>query len=391
MSSVMNLYGKYDLTPVRGEGCCLFDEAGRRYLDFTSGIAVNSLGHAPAVLVDALTKQAQTLWHCSNLFTVTGQEELADKLVAHTFGDKVFFCNSGAEAVEACIKISRRYQYERGHTNRYRLITAKQAFHGRTLATLAAGGQEKHMKGFAPHMDGVDQVPYNDLAAVEDAIQTDTAAILVEPVQGEGGFRVADTDYLQGLRKLADSFGLLLMFDEVQSGAGRTGRLFAHEHSGVTPDVMAVAKGIGGGFPVGACIATEKVASAMEPGSHGTTFGGNPLAMAVANAVMDALMAPGFMDEVAAKGILLQKHLDTLVARYPQVFKERRGLGLMQGVQTVLPNTDVIRHALEEKLILVPAGDNIVRCLPPLIVSEGELDEAFSILDRVGKKLTDVL
>ncbi len=382
ITPVMPTYGRVDVMFERGEGAWLYAKDGRRFLDFGGGVAVNALGHAHPHLVAALQAQAAKLWHCSNLYRVEGQEKLAERLVANTFADTVFFCNSGAEAMECSIKIARRYHQAQGRKEKYRVITARGAFHGRTLATIAAGGQEKHLDGFAPKVDGFDQVAFGNLNELRAAITPQTAAIVVEPVQGEGGIVPATVDYLKGLRTVADEFGLLLIFDEVQTGMGRTGALFAHQSAGVTPDVMAAAKGLGGGFPVGACLATEAAAKYMTPGSHGSTFGGNPLAMAAANAVADVMLADGFMAQVNKASEHLWSLLHPLVKKHPKVFAEVRGKGLMIGLKCVAPNTDIINRAFDNGLLTVSAGDNVMRLLPPLIVTPEESEAAVAILDR---------
>jgi acetylornithine/N-succinyldiaminopimelate aminotransferase len=382
--AVMPTYNRADLEFERGEGAWLITAGGRRYLDFASGIAVTALGHAHPHLVAALTDQARKVWHTSNLFRIPGQQRLADRLVAASFADSMFFTNSGAEAVECGLKLVRKYHDETGHPERYRVITCEGGFHGRTLATIAAGGQEKHLKGFAPAVDGFDQVAFGNLNELRAAIRPDTAALLVEPIQGEGGMRTASLDYLRGLRTVADEFGLLLFFDEVQCGMGRTGRLFAHEWSGITPDILATAKGIGGGFPMGACLATEKVAAALTAGSHGSTFGGNPLAMAVGNAVLDVILADGFLANVERLGGLLRGRLEALVRRYPALYAEVRGAGLLLGLRTVVPNGDVVARLRDAGLLTVPAGDNVVRVLPPLIIDESHIDAAMAIFEQVS-------
>ena len=363
----MPTYARADLAFERGEGVYLFTDDGRRFLDFAAGVAVNALGHCHPRLVKALTEQAGRVWHTSNLYRVPGQEKVAAKLVERTFADTVFFCNSGAEALECSIKMARRHHYAAGNPQRYRIICAEGAFHGRTLATVAAGGQKKHLEGFAPAVDGFDHVPFGNLNALRAAITSETAAILVEPVQGEGGIVPGDPDYLRRLRATADEFGLLLIFDEVQTGMGRTGTLFAHEQAGVTPDIMGVAKGLGGGFPVGACLATAKAASGMVPGTHGSTFGGNPLAMAVAGEVLDVMAEPGFLDHVQAMGKLLRAKVEAAAARTPGVITEVRGLGLMLGIKPAMPNTEMVARLAANGLLTVGAGDNIVLLLPPLI------------------------
>ncbi len=381
ISAVMPTYGRTDLVFERGEGAWLTTADGRRFLDFGSGIAVTALGHAHPHLVAALKGQAEKLWHTSNLYRIAGQETLADRLVANSFADTVFFCNSGAEAMECALKAARRFHQAQGAKDKYRVITARGGFHGRTLATISAGGQEEHLDGFAPQVDGFDQVDFGNLNEARTAITPQTAAVVVEPVQGEGGVIPADPEYLKGLRAMADEFGLLLIFDEVQTGMGRTGKLFAHEWSGVTPDIMVLAKGLGGGFPVGACLTTEDAGKYMTAGTHGSTFGGNPLAMAAANAVLDVLLEPGFMDGVAATAAKLWAKLDKLMATHNTVFESARGKGLMIGLKCKLPNTEVVAKILAGGMLTVPAGDNVVRLLPPLTISDAEIDTAISILD----------
>jgi acetylornithine/N-succinyldiaminopimelate aminotransferase len=379
----MPTYARADLAFERGEGPYLFATDGRRYLDFASGISVTALGHAHPHLVQALTEQAAKLWHVSNLWRIPGQERLAQRLVAASFADSVFFTNSGAEAIECGLKLVRKYHDEAGSADRYRVITVEGAFHGRTLATIAAGGQAKHLKGFDPVVDGFDQVAFGNMNELRAAITPATGAVLVEPVQGEGGMRAHSAEYLRGLRKVADEFGLLLFFDEVQCGMGRTGKLFAHEWAGVKPDIVATAKGIGGGFPMGACLATEKVASALTAGSHGSTFGGNPLAMAVGNAVLDVLLGDGFLDNVNRKAALLRERLQDLARRYPRQFTDVRGMGLLLGVKCVVPNTEMSAALRKAGLLTVTAGDNVLRIVPPLIIEPKQIDEAIGIIDKV--------
>ena len=382
--ALLPTYARNELTFEKGEGAYLFATNGRKYLDFASGVAVTALGHAHPKLVEALTQQAQKLWHCSNLFQIAGQQRLAERLVEATFADSVFFANSGAEAVELTLKIGRKYQHENGHPERYRIIACSGSFHGRTLATLAAAGNEKYLKGFEPTVEGFDHVAFGNLNEMRAAITKETAAILVEPVQGEGGVRAAPKGYLKGLREIADEFGLLLMFDEVQCGMGRTGKLFAHEWEGVTPDVMAVAKGLGGGFPVGACLATEKAASCMTAGTHGSTFGGNPLAMSVGNAVLDVMLEKDFLPHVDRVAKLLTAELEKLVAKYPKVFAEVRGAGLLLGLRCVANNAELMDALRQAGLLTVSAGDNVLRLLPPLILTEAQVAEAIGIIDRVA-------
>jgi acetylornithine/N-succinyldiaminopimelate aminotransferase len=381
--AVMPTYQRAEIAFERGEGAYLFATDGRRYLDFASGIAVTGLGHSHPHLVAALTEQAKKVWHLSNLYQIPGQQRLAERLVAASFADSVFFCNSGAEAIECGLKMTRKYHDGNGTPERYRVITVEGAFHGRTLATIAAGGQEKHLKGFDPIVDGFDKVAFGNMNELRAAITGETAAILIEPVQGEGGMRPAPVEYMRALRAVADEFGLLLFCDEVQSGMGRTGKLFAHEWAGIEPDIVATAKGIGGGFPMGACLAKEKVANALVAGSHGSTFGGGPLAMACGNAVLDILLADGFLANVERMGRLLRARLEALVKRYPNVFVDVRGAGLMLGLKCVVPNTDMVNRLREAGLLTVGAGDNAVRVLPPLIVEEGHVEEALAILDKV--------
>ncbi len=381
-SAVMPTYRRFELSFERGEGPYLFAKDGRRFLDFGGGVAVTSLGHCHPHLVAALTAQAERLWHCSNYYHIEAQERLARRLAEASFADRVFFCNSGAEAIECGLKLVRKYHDETGQPQRYRVITCAGAFHGRTLATIAAGGSPKHLAGFDPVVDAFDHVPFGDLNAVRAAITDESAAILVEPIQGEGGIHPASLDFLRGLRAAADEFGLLLFFDEVQCGIGRTGRLFAHEWAGIAPDVMASAKGLGGGFPIGACLATETAARALTPGSHGSTFGGNPLAMAVANAVLDVVLADGFLDRVRAVGDLLWRHLAAVAQKHPGVVAEVRGAGLMLGLRCTIDAQAVIERLNAEGLLTIPAADNVVRLLPPLIIGEEHVEEAAALLDR---------
>ena len=379
-SALYETFARAPLSFERGEGSWLIAADGQRYLDFAAGIAVNSLGHAHPHLVAALTEQAGKLWHVSNLYEIPGQRRLGERLVEATFADKVFFTNSGAEALEAAIKTARRYHYVKGNPERFRTITFEGAFHGRTLATIAAGGQAKYLEGFGPKADGFDQVPFDDIDAAERAITPETAAILLEPVQGEGGVRAFPAESLKRLRALCDKHGLLLIFDEVQCGVGRTGKLFAYEWSGVAPDIMAIAKGIGGGFPMGACLATDAAAVGMTPGVHGTTFGGNPLAMAVGNAVLDVVLEDGFLDDVSRKSLLIKQGLASVADEFPGVIEEIRGTGLLLGIKCRVPNTALNAALREQHLLTVPAGDNVIRLLPPLVVTDEEIRDA---LDRI--------
>jgi len=374
-------YARIDIAFEHGEGSHLIAEGGRRYLDFASGIGVTSLGHAHPHVTRALKDQAEKVWHVSNLYNIDPQTRLAERLTANSFADKAFFCNSGAEAVEAALKMARIYHSSRGDEGRYRVLTFANAFHGRTLATISAGGQAKHLDGFGPRVDGFDQVALNDLAAAKAAVGPETAAILVEPVQGEGGIHTADKEFLAGLRSLANDNGILLIYDEIQCGMGRTGKLWAHEWSGVAPDVMAIAKALGNGFPIGAVLTIDAVAETLVPGKHGTTFGGNPLATSVANAVLDEMLADGFLAHVEKMGALLRKRLEGLIGN-KRVFSEVRGAGLMIGLQCTDSNLDFMTALREEGLLSVVADGNVVRLLPPLIIGEAEIDEACAAVER---------
>jgi acetylornithine/N-succinyldiaminopimelate aminotransferase len=387
VSHLLPTYARVDLAFERGEGAWLVATDGARYLDFAGGVAVNVLGHAHPALVAALTEQAGKLWHVSNLYRIPEAERLAARLCEATFADLVFFCNSGAEAMEGAIKVARKHHAANGRPERYRIITFEGAFHGRTLATLAAGGQKKYLDGFGPPVEGFDQVPFGDLEAVKRALTPETAAILIEPIQGEGGVRVAPASFLRALRDLCDANGLLLVFDEVQTGIGRTGTLFAHERAGVAPDVMGIAKGLGGGFPVGAVLATADAAKGMTAGTHGSTFGGNPLAMAVGAAVLDVVLAPGFLDRVQRKALLFKQRLAEIKDRHPAVIREVRGEGLLIGLAAAVPNDRLVAALRAEGLLAVGAGDNVVRLLPPLIVEEAEIADAVGRLDRAAGAL----
>ncbi|MGC9271354.1 aspartate aminotransferase family protein [Acidiphilium sp.] len=386
IASLMPNYNRIDISFSHGEGVWLVADDGRRFLDFGAGIATSALGHGHAGLTRAIAEQAARVIHVSNLYRVPQAERLAARLVDASFGDSVFFCNSGAEANEALVKAFRKTMADAGKPERYRVICADGAFHGRTLAMISATGNAKYLAGFGPAVDGFDHVPFNNLNALRDAITPATAGILVEPIQGEGGVRPAQIEYLRGLRAAADEFGLLLGFDEVQCGMGRTGRLFAHEWAGVAPDALSTAKGIGGGFPLGALIANETVARALVPGSHGTTFGGNPLACAAGNAVLDVVLAPGFLDDVTRRGARFRSGLEALAHRHPDVFSAVRGQGLMQGLVCAVPNTEVQSACLAEGLLSVAAGDNVLRLVPPLIVTESEIDAALERLDGAARR-----
>ncbi|MEZ5930462.1 MAG: aspartate aminotransferase family protein [Alphaproteobacteria bacterium] len=392
MPSVLPVYNRAPVTFERGEGAYLYDRDGRRYLDFSSGIAVTLLGHAHPHLVGVLKAQAERLWHVSNLYGIEGQEQLADRLVERSFADTVFFCNSGAEALECAIKMARRFHHERGQPERHKIITFAGAFHGRTMATISAGGQAKYLEGFKPALPGFHQVPPGDLQAVEAAIDKETAAVLIEPVQGEGGLNALGIDYLEGLRRLCDQNDLLLIFDEVQTGLGRTGKLFAYEWTSIAPDLMALAKGIAGGFPMGACLSTARVASAMAPGTHASTFGGNPLACAAANGVLDVLLEDGFLEHAARSGARLKEEMQRLAAAHPGIVREVRGKGLMLGFKLTddYVNAEMVKQLLlEHNLLTVPAGDNVVRLLPPLIIGEDEIGEAIGIFEELFESLDE--
>ena len=386
-SPVMPTYARAEVAFEQGDGPYLISDSGKRYLDFSSGIAVTSLGHAHPHLVDALKQQAEKLWHTSNLYRIPSQERLAERLVANSFADTVFFGNSGAEALECSIKVARKYQQTTGAPERYRILTFEGAFHGRTLATLAAGGQEKHLEGFGPVVDGFDQVPWSNAAAAREAIGKQTAAILVEPIQGEGGVRMPAVNFLRDLRKLADETGVLLLLDEVQTGMGRTGKLLAHENFGIAPDVAAIAKALGGGFPIGACLTTADAAQGMTAGSHGSTFGGNPLAVTAANAVLDIMLTPGFFEHVELMHQRLIAGIEGIARHYQGVIGEVRGLGLLIGMRCIGNNTDLVEALYDRNLLAVPAGDNVVRFLPPLIVEERHVDEA---LEKLGNACVEL-
>ncbi len=389
MPSILPTYAPPDIDFVRGEGPYLMTESGERYLDFGAGIAVASLGHCHPKLVEALKKQADTLWHTSNMFRIRGQKTLADRLVENSFADGVFFTNSGAEAVEAGLKFARRFQWGEGRPERYRMITFEGCFHGRTIATISTTGEEKLIKGFGPLLDAYDQVPFGDLEAVAAAIGHETAGILIEPVQGEGGIRVASPEFLQGLRKICDDLDLVLMFDEVQCGIGRTGKLFAYEWSGITPDIMAIAKGIGGGFPMGACLVNDKIGKYVTLGSHGTTFGGNPMAMAVGNAVLDVVLEDGFLNNINEISQYLHVKLNEVVNKYHNsLLEEVIGKGLMIGLRTKIDNKDVLMKLRDHKLITVAARSNVIRLLPPLIITKEHADEAVAKIDAACAELS---
>ena len=382
ITPVMPTYARTDLSFEKGNGVRLQTGDGTEYIDFGSGIAVNVLGHCHPHLVETLKNQVESPWHVSNLYRIPDGERLAARLVEATFADTVFFTNSGAEALECAIKMMRKYHSATDNPERYRIITFEGAFHGRTLATLAAGRQEKHLEGFGPIVDGFDQVAFGDVAALKQAITSETAGILLEPVQGEGGIRPFANDFMKAVRQVCDEAGILLALDEVQCGVGRTGKLFAHEWAGITPDIMSIAKAIGGGFPMGACLATASAAQGMTAGTHGSTFGGNPLAMAVGNAVLDVVLADGFLDRVNQMALKLNQKLARLKDEYPDVIEDVRGSGLMLGLKCRVPNTELSAACLDQHLLTVGAGDNVLRMLPPLVISEADLDDAIGRLEN---------
>ena len=388
IASVLPTYARAPLNFVSGQGSWLTEADGRRFLDLGAGIAVNALGHAHPDLVAALTDQAQKLWHVSNLYQIPQQQLLADKLVAATFADTVFFTNSGTESCELAVKMARKYWYDQDQPNRTEIITFNGSFHGRSSAGIAAAGSEKMTKGFGPLLPGFVHLDWADHDAIQAAITENTAAILIEPVQGEGGIRPVPTQCLVGLRELCDEHGILLIFDEVQCGMGRTGKLFAHEWSGITPDIMMVAKGIGGGFPLGAVLATETAASGMTAGTHGSTYGGNPLACAVGNAVMDIVNTAQFLDAVNARAGTFRQALQSLIDTNPDIFESQRGMGLMIGLKCRAPNIDVVNACYKQGLLTVPAGDNVLRLLPPLNIDKTDIHTAIDLLDAAAKSLT---
>ena len=379
----MPTYNPFDVIFERGEGSYLFDKDGKKYLDFSSGLAVTALGHSHPKLVEALHSQVDKLWHLSNMFRIPAQEKLAERLVDETFADSVFFTNSGVEAIECAMKLARKYYHDNNQPERYRIITFENSFHGRSLATIAAAGKEKLVNGFGPMPDWFDHVPFLDLAALEAVISDETAALMIEPIQGEGGIRLVSDEDMRALRQIADDRGLLLILDEVQCGMGRTGKLFAHEWSGIKPDIITIAKGIGGGFPVGACLATSRVATVLSTGSHGTTYGGNPLAMAVGNAVLDEILSPGFLDNIDRVSGMLMEGLQALKRKYEGIILDIRGKGLMIGVECSLPIRPLQKNLIETGMIAAAAGPKILRLLPPLNIKDEEITEALEKLDGV--------
>ncbi|TXG81236.1 MAG: aspartate aminotransferase family protein [Sphingomonadales bacterium] len=387
-SAIMPTYARADIEMVRGEGVYMFDAQGRKYLDFISGIGVMALGHCHPHLVKALHEQGARLWHTSNLYRIPLAERLAERLAAVTFADTMFFTNSGAEAWECSVKVARSYHHAMGTPQKFRIITCSNAFHGRTMAGIASTDQEKLRKGFEPLPDWFKVVPFNDLAAVEAAIDDSVGAIKFEPIQGEGGFTAATPEFMTGVRKLCDDHGLLMILDEIQCGVGRTGKLFAHEHYGITPDVMSIAKGIGGGFPVGACLATERAAIGMTAGTHGSTYGGNPLAMAVANAVLDIVLEPGFLEHATQMGQRLEAAFQQLTPNLDDIFDPDAplpGMGLMRGIKCKVPNRDFVNHARSEGILAAAAGKDVMRFLPPLIIEQNHIDEACERISAAAK------
>ena len=386
--SVLPTYNRAPLSFVKGEGSWLFEADGRRFLDLGAGIAVNALGHAHPALVDAITAQANQLWHVSNLYQIPQQQELADALVEHTFADTVFFTNSGTESCELAVKMARKYWFDKDQPERTDIVTFGGSFHGRSSAGIAAAGSEKMTKGFGPLLPGFTHLAFGDHDALRAAITEDTAAVLVEPIQGEGGIRPVPDQCLKGLRDLCDETGTLLIFDEVQCGVARTGKLFAHEWAGITPDIMMVAKGIGGGFPLGAVLATQNAATGMTAGTHGSTYGGNPLGCAVGNAVLKIVSDPAFLDEVNRKAGLLRQKLEGLIAAHPDVFEAVRGTGLMLGLKCKATNTDIVQAGYAEGILTVPAADNVIRLLPALTITDDEIAEATTRLDKAAASLS---
>ena len=387
ITAVMPTYGRKDVVFERGEGNYLYAADGRRYLDFTSGIAVNALGHCHPALVKALTEQGQKLWHTSNLFRIGNGEKLAKRLAENSFADTMFFCNSGAEAIEGGIKLIRKYQFMNGQPKRYKIICFQAAFHGRLLNALAATGNEKYLEGFGPPAPGYKHAPLNNTNVVRDMVDDETAGILVEPIQGEGGIRATTTQFLKDLRAICDEFGLLLFYDEIHTGFGRTGKMWGYDWSGVKPDVAAIAKGMGGGFPIGAFMATEKAAVGMVPGTHGSTYGGNPLATGVANAVLDEILKPGFIDAVREKGEYLKGQLEGLVKKHPKVYVEQRGMGFLQGIQCTpaVPAGDMVNRLQSLGMLVPPAGENVIRVFPALIADKAAIDEGIDILSKAAQ------
>jgi acetylornithine/N-succinyldiaminopimelate aminotransferase len=387
MSAILETYARRPLSFSHGKGCYLYSTSNEKYLDFVSGIAVNALGHCHSHLVEVIQNQAEKLWHVSNAFEIPEQEKLAKRLVDNTFADHVVFMNSGAEATETSIKIARKYFYEKGQAHKNRIITFKGAFHGRTLASLFAANNSDHIKGFGPKVDGFDQVSFGDHEGLKKAINENTAAIMVESILGEGGIKVIPSECLIGLRKICDEKNLLLILDEVQCGIGRTGKFLAFEWSGINPDIVPIAKAIGGGFPIGACLVNKKAGSGMKPGSHGSTFGGNPLAMSVGNAVLDIILQKGFLSNVIALGEYFEGELLKIKEKFPNIIEDIRGKGLLKGVKLKVDNLTFMNLLFENKLLVVKASENVIRLLPPLTVNKSEIDEAISIIHKACEQV----
>lgn len=386
-NSILPTYNRSNLSFERGQGSWLETKSGERYLDFSSGIAVNSLGHCHPKLVQAITDQASKLWHTSNLHRIDLQEKLADFLVSNSFADKIFFTNSGAESVECAIKIARKFFYEKGNKKKNKIITFEGSFHGRTLGTIAASGEKKLTRGFEPNLQGFDRVPIKNLDKIYELISERTAAILIEPIQGEGGIRCFEREFIKELRKICNENDSLLIFDEVQCGIGRTGTLFAYENFNVVPDIVAIAKGLGGGFPIGACLATEEASIGMVYGTHGSTYGGNPLACAVAYAVLKEITNDGFLDNVIRNAIILKQKLSQVIDEYPDIFEDVRGEGLMLGLKCRVDSSEVVGAGYDERILCVGAADNVVRILPPLNISESDIQLGINKLEKIAKKL----
>ena len=387
MSSILGTYARKDISFKEGKGSYLFTANGDKYLDFVQGIATNILGHCHEHLVKTLKEQSEKLWHVSNAFMIPEQERLAKRLTDNTFADFVCFQNSGTEATEASIKIARKYFHTIGKPEKNRIITFQGAFHGRTLAALFAANNPKHTEGFGPKVEGFDQVPFADHEAIKKAINKNTAAIMIETIMGEGGIKTVPDFCIKGLREICDEQGILLILDEVQS-AYRTGNFFAFEKSGITPAIVPIAKGIGGGFPLGACLVTKKVAVGMKPGTHGSTFGGNPLAMAIGNAVLDIILQKGFLENVSEKGKYFDQHLNQIKNKYPKIIKEVRGIGLIKGLKVLVNSTEFIKKLMKNKLLTVKAEENVIRLFPPLIVENKELDEAVRKIEKVCEEMS---
>ena len=388
--SILGVYNPIDIEVDHGDGVYIYSSDGTRYLDFTSGIGVTSLGHSHPVLINALKVQAEKIWHCSNLFKITNQKTVADKIVKNSFASSVFFCNSGSEATETSIKAARKFFFEKGEKKKNRIITFEGAFHGRTISSLFAANNPDHTQGFEPRVDGFDQVPFGDHTALEKAIKSNTAAIMVETILGEGGIRPLPVECLQGLRKLCNEKKILLILDEVQCGIGRTGKLFAFEWAKIKPDIVPIAKGIGGGFPLGACLMEKKVANAMTPGSHGSTFGGNPLSMAVASSVLDHILSKEFLDNVIEVGEYLKNQIsEKIIKKFPKLVKGIRGKGLMLGIEAIEKNEILIKELINQKILVVKAGQNVIRMLPPLILEKKHVDEAIIKIDKAFGEINE--